>query len=314
VIVSSSSTAAHVRPRRGTDWCGVRCGVILLVLLSGVGACGPASDSAPAPLDGEARFGVRTNADATPPAVPFDAATPRVQARALASWPHDSTAYTQGLLLTEDRLIESTGIAGESDVREVDLPSGRILRRSAVLPSAFGEGAAVLAGRLYQLTWRGERGYVYDAATLTVIDSMTYTGEGWGLTTDGIRLFLSDGTDQIRVINPKSFAVERVFKVAEAGRPVWMLNELEWADGELLANVYQTDLIARIEPGSGRVIGWIDVGGLLTPEERASVVQRGGVANGVAFDSRRRRLLITGKRWPRIFEIAIPPSPTPAGG
>ena len=273
-------------------------------LTCAVAACGSGTDTVP--LDGAARFRARTNADATPPAVPFDSTTPRVVARALASWPHDSTAYTQGLVLDGERVIEGTGLVGQSDVRAVELRTGRILRRTPLASAAFGEGTTVVGGRVLQLTWQGGRGYVYDAATLALADSVAYDGEGWGLTTDGTRLYLSDGSDRIRVLDPTTFAVERSFVVSEAGRAVWMLNELEWVQGELLANIYQTDFVARIDPATGRVVGWLDLGGLLTAGERASVVRRGGVANGIAFDAARGRLLVTGKLWPRVFEIGLP--------
>ena len=244
-----------------------------------------------------------TNADATPPAVPFDPSTPRVEARAVASWPHDTAAFTQGLLAAGGRLVESTGLEGQSELREVDRRTGRVRRRVALPASEFGEGIAIVGRRLYQLTWRAGRGHVYDAATLAPVDSFAYEGEGWGLTSDGRRLFMSDGTSRVRVVDPEGFRVERTIQVSEAGQPVWMLNELEWVNGELWANVYRTNLVARIDPGSGRVVGWVDVAGLLTPTERLDVTERGGVANGIAFDSARGRVLLTGKKWPLLFEV-----------
>ena len=246
-----------------------------------------------------------TNADAVPPQVPLDPSTPRDTLRAVASWPHDTAAYTQGLVVNTGRLLESTGLEGRSDVREVDRITGRIRRRAMLPTSLFGEGIAVVEGRLYQLTWRTGRGYVYDVATLAPIDSFTYTGEGWGLASDGQRLYLSDGSRNIRVVSPTGFKVQRTFEVRESGQPVWMLNELEWVRGELWANVYQTDLIARINPASGAVVGWLDAGALLSPAEKETVVKRGGVANGIAFDSARGHILVTGKRWPRLFEVDV---------
>ena len=209
-------------------------------------------------------------------------------------------------MLDDARLLEGTGVAGKSDVRVVDKRSGRVTRRTPLPVLQFGEGIAVVGTRLYQLTWRGGRGYVYDATSLALIDSVTYAGEGWGLATNGTQLYLSDGTAQVRVIDPITFAVVRVFTVTESGQPLWMLNELEWVEGELLANVYQTAMIARIDPSSGVVRGWIDVSQLLTQSEQDDVTRRGGTANGIAYDLRKRRLLVTGKHWPKVFEIAAP--------
>ena len=201
------------------------------------------------------------------------------------------------------RLLESTGLLGQSDVREVDVATGSVRRRRALPATEFGEGITVVGDRLYQLTWRGGRGHVYDATTLSPIDSFSYAGEGWGLTTDTRVLYMSDGTSRIRVLDPTGFRELRMIRVRETDSTVWMLNELEWVRGELCANVYQTDLIARIDPTTGRVVGWIDVGNLLTAAQRQDVVRRGGVANGIAFDSVRNRLFVTGKLWPRLFEI-----------
>ena len=247
-----------------------------------------------------------TNADQNPPAVPFDSATPRLVASAIQTFPHDSFAYTQGLLFDGTRLIESTGIEQKSDVREVNRTTGAIVKKTALPLSEFGEGIAILGQRIFQVTWRYGRGYIYDATSLVPIGSMQYEGEGWGLTTDGTLLYLSDGTSSIRVIEADSFRVVRRITVTESGRAVPMLNELEWVRGELWANVYKTDWIARIDPATGHVVGWIDVSALLTADERTVVAVRGGVANGIGWDSTRRRVAITGKYWPRLFEISEP--------
>jgi glutamine cyclotransferase len=259
---------------------------------------------------------VQTKADARPPAIPFDSSTPRVSARIIHSWPHDTAAYTQGLAINRGRLLESTGLLGKSEVREVDVANGSVRRRAALPGDEFGEGITVVGDQLYQLTWRGGRGHVYNPATLAPVDSFTYSGEGWGLTTDGRLLYMSDGTSRIRVVDPTGFRELRTLQVRERDSTVWMLNELEWVRGELWANVYETDFIARIDPTSGRVVGWIDLGNLLTAAERQDVSTRGGVANGIAFDPDRNRLLVTGKLWPRLFEIdppgvMRPPRPTP---
>jgi glutamine cyclotransferase len=245
----------------------------------------------------------QTNADGAPPNGPVSPGTPRQLARAVRRWPHDTMAYTQGLLVHGGRLLESTGIEGRSDVREVDEHTGRVLRRTELEPREFGEGIAVLGDRLYQLTWKSGRGRVYDARTLAPIDSFSYEGEGWGLATDGTMLYLSDGTSQLRVIDPAGFRVVRTVPVTEAGKPVHSLNELEWVRGELWANIYQTDFVARIDPASGRVVGWIDLAKLLSPAERGAVGSRGGVANGIAYDSTSDAVLVTGKYWPFLVQL-----------
>jgi glutaminyl-peptide cyclotransferase len=245
----------------------------------------------------------QTQADARPPAIPFDSTTPRVSPRVIHSWPHDTAAYTQGLAIYRGQLLESTGLLGRSEVRDVDVTTGSIRRKVALPANEFGEGIAAVGDRLYQLTWRGGRGHIYNPATLAPIDSFSYTGEGWGLTTDGRVLYMSDGTSRIRVVDPAGFHELRTIQVRERDSTVWMLNELEWVRGELWANVYETDLIARIDPTTGHVVGWIDLGNLLTAAEKQDVTTRGGVANGIAFDSARNRLYVTGKLWPRMFEI-----------
>lgn len=247
-----------------------------------------------------------SNADAAPPAVPFDSATPRVVARAVTSWPHDTAAYTQGLTFEHGRLLESTGLEGQSDLRELERGTGRVLHRVALPTDVFGEGLAAAGDSVYQLTWKKGRGYVYDARTLALKDSVKYQGEGWGLASDGKQLYFSDGTSEIRVIDPKDFHELRRIRVTEAGQPVWMLNELEIVRGELWANIYETNWIARIDTSSGHVLGWIDLGALLTPAERDAVAKRGGVANGIAYDAAKGRVLVTGKLWGRMFEIAAP--------
>lgn len=210
-----------------------------------------------------------------------------------------------GLLVRRGRLLEGTGLEGRSDLREVDRKTGRILKRTNLASSLFGEGIAVHGDRIYRLTWLDGRGYIYDASTLSPVDSFSYAGEGWGITSDGTHLYQSDGSSKIRVLNPKGLAVVRTVEVKESGRPVWMLNELEWVDGELWANIYPTSWIARIDPSTGAVLGWIDTGKLLTSTESADVVARGGVANGIAYDRETKRILLTGKRWPRLFEVDL---------
>jgi glutamine cyclotransferase len=199
-------------------------------------------------------------------------------------------------------------VEGRSDVREVDRVSGRVLRRTNLEGAEFGEGIAIVGERLFQLTWKSGRGRVYDARTLAPLDSFSYEGEGWGLASDGRVLYLSDGTSRLRVIEPDGFRVQRTIRVTEAGQPVYMLNELEWVRGELWANVYETDLIARIDPLTGKVLGWIDLGRLLSKQEKSRISARGGVANGIAFDSTSGRVLVTGKYWPYVAQLDSVPA------
>ena len=252
----------------------------------------------------------RNNAQASIPGVPFSRRTPRWVARATRRWPHDSLAYTQGLVARDSVLLESTGLEGHSDIRTVDRATGKMLKRALLPDSEFGEGIASIGNRVYQLTWQSGRGRVYDAHTLAVVDSFTYDGEGWGLATDDTLLYMTDGTSGVRVIDPNGFRVVRRIRVTEAGEGVHMLNELEWVRGELWANVYETSLVARIDPATGRVVGWVDLGMLLPEAQRDRLKDRGGVANGIAYDRATDRVLVTGKYWPYLFQLDTIPSVT----
>jgi len=252
----------------------------------------------------------RNNAQASIPRVPFSRRTPRWVARATRRWPHDSLAYTQGLVARDSVLLESTGLEGHSDIRTVDRATGKMLKRALLPDSEFGEGIASIGNRVYQLTWQSGRGRVYDAHTLAVVDSFTYDGEGWGLATDDTLLYMTDGTSGVRVIDPNGFRVVRRIRVTEAGEGVHMLNELEWVRGELWANVYETSLVARIDPATGRVVGWVDLAMLLPEAQRDRLKDRGGVANGIAYDRATDRVLVTGKYWPYLFQLDTIPSVT----
>jgi len=252
----------------------------------------------------------RNNAQASIPGVPFSRRTPRWVARATRRWPHDSLAYTQGLVARDSVLLESTGLEGHSDIRTVDRATGKMLKRALLPDSEFGEGIASIGNRVYQLTWQSGRGRVYDAHTLAVVDSFTYDGEGWGLATDDTLLYMTDGTSGVRVIDPNGFRVVRRIRVTEAGEGVHMLNELEWVRGELWANVYETSLVARIDPATGRVVGWVDLAMLLPEAQRDRLKDRGGVANGIAYDRATDRVLVTGKYWPYLFQLDTIPSVT----
>ncbi|MFL5350207.1 MAG: glutaminyl-peptide cyclotransferase [Hyalangium sp.] len=219
-------------------------------------------------------------------------------------WPHDPKAFTEGLLYRDGRLYESTGLNGSSDFREVDLETGQVLRSRELDQKYFGEGLALFGGKLYQLTWRSQVGFTYDAATFQPTGQFSYTGEGWGLTDDGTSLIMSDGTSTLRFLDPATLAVQRTLKVTDEGREVTQLNELEYVKGEIYANVWRTNLIARIDPVTGHVTGWVDLTGLLAPSERSG---NEDVLNGIAYDAATDRLWVTGKLWPRLFEIRVVP-------
>lgn len=216
--------------------------------------------------------------------------------------PHDTGAYTQGLLYAGGQLYESTGRLGRSQVRRVELETGRVLASIDLASDRFGEGLALLDGRLYQLTWKSGVGYTYDVETLARGDSFSYQGEGWGLTTDGSALIMSDGTATLRFRDPTSFQVLREVNVRDRGSPLRDINELEYVHGELFANVYGSDWIVRIDPYSGEVRQWLDLAGLLPERQRTP---RTDVLNGIAVDDATGYLLVTGKLWPTVFELQL---------
>jgi len=286
---------------------------VIFVACLALMACGDATNNNEAKQESALPRGMRTippltNADEAPPRVPFDATTPRVLVKAVQTFPHDTLSYTQGLVIDGKRLFESTGLFEKSDVRIVNATTGLATKKTALPASDFGEGIALLDERLYQVTWKTGRGYVYNANTLERVDSLRYDGEGWGLTTDGTLLYLSDGSPSIRVLDRHGFQVTRRIAVTESGKPVPQSNELEWVRGELWANIYQTDFIARIDPVNGRVLGWLDLSALLSEDDKRRVKLRGGTANGIAWDAVRHRVAITGKFWPHLFYINEPAS------
>jgi glutamine cyclotransferase len=219
-------------------------------------------------------------------------------------YPHDRQAFTQGLVYLDGFLYEGTGLAGQSALRKVRLENGEVVQQHRLDPRYFGEGIAVWGNTIAQLTWQSEVGFVYDRATFKPVRTFTYTGEGWGLTHDGTRLIMSDGSDTLRFMDPATQKETGRLAVREGTRPVPNLNELEVVRGEIYANVWQSERIARISPKTGQVIGWIDLTGLLDPRDRVGV----DVLNGIAYDARGNRLFVTGKLWPKLFEIRIKPS------
>ena len=217
-----------------------------------------------------------------------------------ARFPHDPTAYTQGLVWADTVLFESTGRYGHSELRRVDLKSGRVLAARTLADNRFGEGLALLNGRLYQLTWQSGIAYTYDAATLAPRDSFSYPGEGWGLTTDGTSLIMSDGSDSLRFVSPVTFQVQRIVHVRYNGSPLRQLNELEFVGGDVLANVYESNWMLRIDPATGVVRQLIDCADLY-PDRSPSAE----VMNGIAIAPDSGQLLLTGKMWPVMFEVRL---------
>jgi glutamine cyclotransferase len=217
-------------------------------------------------------------------------------------YPHDPKAFTQGLEFRDGALYEGTGLNGQSSIRRVDVATGKVLQQAPLAADYFGEGITTWGQSLIQLTWQSQKAFVYDRTTFTQLRTFQYTGEGWGLTHNTTSLIMSDGSASIRFLDPKTFTETHRILVTDAGTVIRDLNELEWVNGEIYANIWQTNFIARISPSTGKVLGWIDLRGLLSAEE-----ERGGadVLNGIAFDPAGRRLFVTGKLWPKLFEVSL---------
>ncbi len=222
--------------------------------------------------------------------------------RVVATYPHDRRHYTQGLLWHDGYLYESTGLEGHSALFKIDPASGRALKTERLDRELFGEGLALLDGKFYLLTWQNNRALVYDAETFEKTGEFGYAGEGWGLATDGRYLYMSDGSEKIHVIDPDGFRRLRTIEVYTDRSKVPYINEMEWIDGELWANVYMTDTIVRIDPRTGVVTGVVDMGGLLS---EADVDSTTDVLNGIAYDARGGRIFVTGKNWNKLFEVSI---------
>jgi len=230
------------------------------------------------------------------------ATAPKYSYEVVHVYPHDRQAFTQGLVFRDGKLLESTGREGRSSLRSVDLDSGQVLRKVDVAPQYFAEGVTVLNGKIYQLTWQHHLGFIYDYENFQQIGQFNYEGEGWGLTNDGHSLILSDGTNRLRFLDPDSFRVTRTIAVTADGKPVKELNELEFVQGEIFANIWHDPRIVTIDPQSGAVTSWIDCTGLLSPGE---ATEEEAVLNGIALDQSSGRLFVTGKLWPKLFEIKI---------
>jgi glutamine cyclotransferase len=237
-------------------------------------------------------------------------ATPEYGYQVVHVYPHDRAAFTQGLEFRAGFLYEGTGLEGRSTLRKVKLETGEVVQRIDIAPQFFGEGITVINQQILELTWKAQMGFVYEQGTFRRLRTFNYPGEGWGLTNDGTRIFMSDGSSQIRVWDGSTLHEMSRLKVHDGSKPVEELNELEWVRGEILANVWQTDKIARISPVDGKVTGWIDMTGILSAAEHEGA----DVLNGIAYDSLGDRLFVTGKLWPKLFEIKIVPKKSAAAG
>ena len=254
-------------------------------------------------------------ASCSPSTAPAPAATSAAPAvpvfnfQVVNTYPHDKAAFTEGLQFVDGAMYESTGMEGTSWVRRYDLATGAVQAEHVIDKQYFGEGSVVLADKIVSVTWKNQKGFILDRATLAPKGEFTYTGEGWGMTTDGAKVFMSDGSSSIRVMDPGTLAETGAIKVTMNGRPVDQLNELEFIKGEIWANVFQTDRIVRIDPATGKVNSVVYLANLLSPQDRQGV----DVLNGIAYDAVGDRIFVTGKYWPKIFEIKIidPAAPKP---
>jgi len=242
-----------------------------------------------------------------PPAAPpisrtVEAAIPRYGYRVVNTYPHDRSAFTEGLQYVDGALYEGTGLNGHSSLRKVELETGTVLQSHELAQAYFGEGIAIFGDKIFQLTWQSHVGFIYDKASFEQVGQFEYPTEGWGLTQDGSRLIMSDGTATLRFLDPDTLEQTGQIEVRDERGPVERLNELEYVRGEVYANVWRTDRLVRIHPQSGQVRAWVDLSGLLSPSDRDRPVD---VLNGIAYDPASDRVFVTGKFWPRLFEIEL---------
>lgn len=241
------------------------------------------------------------NSTGAPTSSSPETALPTYSIEVVRTIPHDAHAFTEGILFHNGDLYESTGLHGQSSVRKLDPETGKLLKRLNIDAAYFGEGIVIVKDKLYQLTYQTGVGFVYDLKTFEQLRTFSYFGEGWGLTYDGEHIIMSDGTSSLRFLDPDSLLIRKMLTVTANGVPVKNLNELELIKGELWANVWQTDSIARINPTTGKVTGWIDCSGLLTPEERSNA----DVLNGIAYDAKRDIILLAWKNCSKMFEVRV---------
>jgi len=224
--------------------------------------------------------------------------------RVVASYPHDRMAFTQGLVVEDAVLYEGTGLYGRSTLRRVELETGGILMVRTLPPNIFGEGITIYRNKIVQLTWQSNVGFVYSKNNFELLKEFYYPTEGWGITHDGKRLIMSDGTSTLRFLDPETFEEIGEVEVLNDQGPLKNLNELEYVRGEIYANVWRTSRIARIDPQTGKVIGWIELKGILGSEDQSDLISD---LNGIAYDAKNDRLFVTGKLWPKLFEIELIP-------
>ena len=277
---------------------GLLCGILV------PSACAYLVESStPAPTATPPRSAIMAPIIVNTPATP--SATPELPVytyTVINTYPHDPAAFTQGLIFENGVLYESTGLYGRSSLRKVDLETGTVFQIYELEPQFFGEGLTIFGDTLIQLTWQSNVGFVYDKQSFDRLREFSYPTEGWGITHDGERLIMSDGTDRLFFLDPETLQITGHISVTDAGRSVSRLNELEYIHGDVYANIWQTNLIARIDPQTGAVVGWIDLSGLLAEEYRQQPVD---VLNGIAYDAEHDRLFVTGKLWPKLFEIEL---------
>ena len=235
---------------------------------------------------------------------PCSADPPEYTYKVINAYPHDRSAFTQGLEFHNGFLYEGTGLNGKSSLRKVRIDTGEVLQKLDLSAEYFGEGITLVGNEIVQLTYQSQIGFVYGLTDFHLRRKFSYKGEGWGLTNNGRDIFFSDGSAEIRVLDVRTLAEKRRIKVHDGVQPVDRLNELEWVDGKIYANIWGTDRIARISPQTGAVTGWIDLTGILSPMYRTNAVD---VLNGIAYDSARKRLFVTGKLWPMLYEIQLVP-------
>ncbi len=235
----------------------------------------------------------------TPAAAPI----PVYGYKVVDAYPHDPAAFTQGLFWLDGALYESTGLEGQSSIRKVDLATGSVLQQRDIPAPYFGEGIVAWEDKLVALTWQNGEGFVFDLASFEPEGRFTYAGEGWGLTHDGQHILMSDGSSQLRFLDPETLSETGRIDITMNGRPIDQLNELEWVKGEIWANVFETDRIVRIDPATGHVVGAIYLGGLLNKADAAGA--KPDVLNGIAWDAAADRIFVTGKLWPKLYEIRL---------